>query len=416
MKKKLKMALGKIVTGRLFWDREAEKSLLVEKLYEGAHVLLVAQRRMGKTSLMAEVAESLDERYICLFVDLQKCQSSSDAMVELSLKIQPYKNLWNKTKGMFGNVLTKAADSVESIQLGELGVTLRSGLNQGNWADKGDQLLEILAGAEKPVIILLDEVALMVNNMLKDENHNVTAEGKRQTNEFMSWLCKNSIKHQGKIRIVISGSIGLEPVLHQARLSATINNFVPLELKAWDSKTAAGCIEALSNQYGIRLEDGVPEEMVGKLGCCIPHHVQMFFTHIHDLCVKRKQMVCSIKDVKEVYKNDMLGVRGHVELTHYEERLEKILPKELCALALDMLTEAAVMGYLSDEAISAFRREYPLEGRDIVEVQKEILWVLEHDGYLEATDKGYVFVSKLLRDWWGKRYKNFYTPVLKRGV
>jgi len=416
MKKKLKMALGKVVIGQDFWDREEDKALLINKLDEGAHVLLVAQRRMGKTSLMAEVAESLAERYICLFVDLQKCQNSSDAIVELSLRIKPYTNLWNKTKGVFGNVLTTVAGSVESIQLGELGVTLRSGLNQGNWADKGNQLLEILAETEKPVVILMDEVALMVNNMLKDENHNVTAEGKRQTNEFMSWLRKNSIKHQGKIHIVISGSIGLEPVLHQARLSATINNFVPLELKAWDSKTAAECIEALSNQYGINLEDGVTEEMVEKLGCCIPHHVQMFFTHIHDLCVKRKQMVCLIKDVEEVYKNEMLGVRGHVELTHYEERLEKILPKESCALALDMLTEAAVTGYLSSKAISAFRKEYPLEGRDVVEVQKEILWVLEHDGYLEASDEGYVFVSKLLRDWWINRYKRFYPPVLKRRV
>jgi len=416
MKKKLKMALGKIVTGQDFWDRQADKSLLAERLDEGAHVLLVAQRRMGKTSLMAEVAESLSGRYICLFVDLQKCQSSSDAMVELSLRIKPYKSLWNKTKGVFSNVWTKVADSVESIQLGELGVTLRSDLNQGNWADKGDRLLEILAGAEKPVVILLDEVALMVNNMLKDENHDVTAEGKAQTNEFMSWMRKNSIKHQGKVRFVISGSIGLEPVLHQARLSATVNNFVPLELKAWDSETAVGCIEALANQYGVQLEDGVPEEMVEKLGCCIPHHVQMFFTHVYELCVKRKQMVCSIADVGEVYKNDMLGVRGHVELTHYEERLEKVLPKELCALALDMLTEAAVTGRLSDEAISAFRKEYPLEGRDVVEVQKEILWVLEHDGYLEAADEGYVFVSKLLRDWWTNRYKRFFTPVLKRGV
>ena len=416
MKKKLKMAQGKVVTGQWFWDREKEKELLAQKIDENAHVLLVAQRRMGKTSLLAEVSRLLAERYVCLFADLQKCQSSADAIVELSLQIHAYKSLWEKAKGVFSNVLGRVLSSVESIQIGELGVTLRSGLNLGNWADKGDELLDILAGAEKPVVILLDEVALMINNMLKDENHNVTSEGKAHTNEFMSWLRKNSIKHQGKICIVISGSIGLEPVLHQARLSATINNFVPLELKAWDNPTAVGCIKALAYEYGVQLEDGVPEEMVARLGCCIPHHVQMFFTHVHDLCVKRDQMVCSIADVGEVYKNDMLGVRGHVELTHYEERLEKVLPKELCALALDMLTEAAVIGHLSDEANSAFRKEYPLEGRDVVEVQKEILWVLEHDGYLEGGAKGYVFVSKLLRDWWRNRYKRFFTPVLKRGV
>jgi len=414
--KKLKMGQGKVVTGKWFWNRDKEKELFAQKIDEGAHILLVAQRRMGKTSLMAEMAEILGDRYICLFTDLQKSQNASDVIVELSLQIHPHKNLWEKSKTVFSNVLNRVVDSVESVQIGELSVTLRSGLSRGNWADKGNQLFDILAEAEKPVVLLLDEFALMVINLLKDENNEITAEGKKQTNEFMSWLRKNSIKHQGKMRIVVSGSIGLEPILHQARLSATINNFVPLELKAWDKKTAVECIEALANEYGVHLEDGVPEEMIVKLGCCIPHHVQMFFTHVYDRCIKRGDMRCSIQDVAEVYKSDMLGVRGHVELTHYEERLEKVLPKDLCALALDMLTEAAVTGHLSDEAIKAFQKEYSLDGRDIVEVQKEILWVLQHDGYLEDKPKGYVFVSKYLRDWWRNRYMRFYTPVFKRGT
>ena len=413
---KLKMGQGKVVTGEWFWDREKEKELFVQKIDEEAHILLVAQRRMGKTSLMAEVAELLAERYICLFVDLQKCQSASDAMVELSLKIHPYTGLWERAKGVFSNVLNRVTDSVESVQINELGVTLRSDLTHGNWADKGDQLFDILAGAERPVVLLLDEVALMVNNILKDENHDITAEGKKHTNEFMSWLRKNSIKHQGKIRIVISGSIGLEPILHQAGLSATVNNFVPFELDPWDDKTASDCIKALGNEYGIEFKEGTPEEMVKMLGCSIPHHVQMFFTNVYDRCVKRRDMQCSMPDVAEVYKRGMLGVRGHVELTHYEERLEKVLPKELCALALDMLTEAAVTGYLSDETIAAFQKEYPIEGRDVSKIQKEIIWVLEHDGYLKSGEKGYVFVSKLLKEWWENRYKRFFTPILERGV
>ncbi len=103
--KKLKMGQGKVVTGEWFWDREKEKELFVQKIDDGAHILLVAQRRMGKTSIMAEVAELLAERYICLFVDLQKCQSASDAIVELSLKIHPYAGLCERAKGVFSNFL-----------------------------------------------------------------------------------------------------------------------------------------------------------------------------------------------------------------------------------------------------------------------------------------------------------------------
>jgi len=311
--------------------------------------------------------------------------------------------------------LGKVADSVEKVEAGDLGVTLRAGLTGGNWMTKGDQIFNILAKSEKPVLLMFDEVPIMVNYMLKDDDFRITPERRQQADEFLSWLRKNNIEHQGKVRTIISGSIGLEPILRQARLSATVNHFVPFELKPWDEDTAVACINALANEYGVQLQDGVPKEMVKRLGCCIPHHVQMFFSHIYDRCIRRGAMQCSVVEVGEVYEKEMLGVRGHAELTHYEERLEMILGKESFTFCIDMLTQASVKGCLTKEAISAFQREYALEEMDVVEDQKEIIWVLEHDGYLKQSQEGYIFVSELLRDWWKNRHGTFFIPVLERG-
>jgi hypothetical protein len=96
---------------------------------------------------------------------------------------------------------------------------------------------------------------------------------------------------------VLAGSIGLEPVLQQAGLSATLNTFVPFELKPWDEATAVGCIEALANGHGVALEAGVPQAMVEKLGCCIPHHVQMFFGHVRDYCKRQDETTFSLEEV-----------------------------------------------------------------------------------------------------------------------
>ncbi len=104
--KKLMQANGNWVEGDRFWDRENDIELLIEKLDEGAHILLVAQRRMGKTSLMKEIKRQLNDRYTCLFVDLQKASSAEDAIVEISLALKPYDSLWNKTKDLFSNALT----------------------------------------------------------------------------------------------------------------------------------------------------------------------------------------------------------------------------------------------------------------------------------------------------------------------
>lgn len=416
MSKKLKQSYGNWVTGDRFWDRETDLELFIEKIEEGANILLTAQRRMGKTSLMREAARLLSKRYLCLFIDLQKADNPADAIVELSIALRPYKPLWTKTKEVFVNVLNRLMEVVDKVDVNELSITLRAGLSSGNWAEKGNQLLGIIASSDKPVLLLMDEVPLMVNRMLKGENFLITPERRAVADEFMSWLRKNSLVYQGKVRIVLSGSIGFEPVLNQAGLSATINNFSPFELKPWNEETAITCLEALANEYGLKLEEGTAAAMSRRLGCCIPHHVQMFFTQVYERCRRRKRMEFFADEVNDVYESEMLGIRGHAELTHYEERLKLVLGPEIFPLALEILTETAVSRCLSKETLLALQRFYEFKERTVKDAQEEILRVLEHDGYVKKEPEGYSFVSHLLRDWWEKRYGHFHVPVLERVV
>lgn len=408
---KLKQGHGNWVTGDRFWDRKEDIALFKQRIQQGAHLLLVAQRRMGKTSLMKEAARQLKDDFECVFADFQNAISPQDAVAELSLALRPHKSLWNRGCELFTNVI----DKIEKIGGNDLAVTLRAGLNDGNWSTKGDELFAILAEAEKPVLLLLDEVPILVNRIIKGHDYIITPERRLVAGEFMTWLRKNSLKHQGKVRVVISGSIGFEPVLRQAELSAAINNFVPFELKPWSDAIAIDCLRALAAEYGIKYRDSAEAAMVHRIGCCIPHHVQMFFDHAQTYCVRRKVQELGPEQVEEIYQTEMLSTRGHAELTHYEERLKLILGPRKMDLAVDMITEAAISGCLSGEAIRRLQLDYAFEGEKTTDVQMDILWVLEHDGYLTKTPTGYVFVSSLLRDWWAGRYRAFFTPVLKRG-
>lgn len=407
----LVQAHGNWVTGDRFWDRKEDMAIFERRIREGAHLLLVAQRRMGKTSLMKEVARRLGDEFECVFVDFQDGSSSQDAIAALSLALHSHKSLWNHVRDLFGNILA----NIEKIGPRDLGVTLRAGLTDGNWRSRGDDLFAILAESEKPVLLLLDEVPILVNQIIKGEDYHITAERRRMANEFMSWLRKNSLEHQGKVRIVISGSIGFEPVLHQAGISATINNFTPFELKPWTDDTAVACLRALGREYGLTFRDGAEAEMVRLLGCCIPHHVQMFFTHAEEYCRRRSDMILRGEDAVHVYRAEMLSTRGHAELTHYEDRLKLILGPERMRLALDLLTEAAVSGTLTRAAIRKLQHDYSFPDGATGEIQREILQILEHDGYVMQSSDGYRFVSRLLCDWWKSRYQSFFTPVSERG-
>lgn len=413
--RKLKPAHGNWVDGERFWGRETELALFEEGLREGANYLLVAQRRMGKTSLMRQTARRLANDFLCVFVDFEKAEDAADAITELSVGLHPHKKLWTKATELFGNVL-RSLGKIESVSLSEMTLTMRAGLTTGNWRSKGDELFEILAASEKPVVLLLDEVPILVNRMLKGRELEITEQRRADTDAFMSWLRHNTQRHQGKVRVVLSGSIGLEPVLRQGGLTATLNAFQPFELRPWDDATASGCFEALARGKDIALEDGVPRRIIEQLGCSIPHHIQLFFAHAHTHCRRRGEMKLDLASIDVIYREEMLSVRGHAELTHYEDRLKLILHGEALTLAMEMLTEAAVVGTLTGEAHRAFQSEpYGMPVARLVEVQKEILRVLEHDGYLACGDDGsYRFVSKLVRDWWRARNAFAYVPVLER--
>ena len=75
--KGLKKAGGNWVDGDRFFDREAELEALSERVREGTHTLLTAQRRMGKTSLVRELLRRLaDERKFKPFSSISKAQTT----------------------------------------------------------------------------------------------------------------------------------------------------------------------------------------------------------------------------------------------------------------------------------------------------------------------------------------------------
>ena len=416
MDKKLKLGHGNWVVGDQFWDREREIERFIELIEEGAYILLVAPRRIGKTSLMRETARRINGRYICLQVDLQKFQSPADALVELSVATRPYQNIWVKTLDIFRNVMCMVTGTIESLKIDELTLTLRSGLTSGDWSAKGDRLLSALADSEKPVVIFFDEIAILVNRMLKGNDYKITPERIREVDGFMSWLRENSGWHKGKLRIVLTGSIGIEPVLRQAGLSATLNTFSPFDLRPWDSETAKGCLRALANQYDIKFETGVLERIVELLGCCIPHHVETFFDAIYTNCKLRGRQEVTKDLVQEVYQTRMLGASGHAELSHLEERLKLVLGPETYPLALELLTEAAVVGRLTMDAAIYLSEQYTFENLASKDALREVFGIFEHDGYLQKAGAEFSFVSHLLRDWWKARFEFYYTPVSQRRV
>ncbi len=419
----IRKAGGNWVDGDRFFDREAELEALTERVQDGTHTLLTAQRRMGKTSLVRELLRRLQVqgRFETIFVDLEAADTPADAIAEIAVQSREMRGVWRRLKSWLANLRSKELEiggGVDALGNPELRVKLRAGIDAGSWQLKGDELFTAIAANNRPVVLAIDELPILVNRMLKGHDYEISPERRKAVDEFLSWLRKSGQMDRGRISMILAGSVSLEPMLQQAGLSAHANIFRPFELKPWDDNTATDCLAALANNYGLQLPQPVRQDMCRRLRCRIPHHVQTFFDSVHEHLRRAQRSIATPEDIERVYVGDMLGVRGQVDLEHYESRLRTVLGTSAYRIALEILTEAAVNGgVLHDNAIDRYCEYFRArtEGAEDDPVAIEyILHVLEHDGYLERQADGYRFVSGLLEDWWHARYGQRFVPIEQR--
>ena len=155
--------------------------------------------------------------------------------------------------------------------------------------------------------------------------------------------------------------------------------------------------------------------MCRRLRCCVPHHVQQFFQHLNEHLNRNHSDAATIADVQQVYEHELLSVKGQIDLVHYEDRLRTVLGDAAFTDALSLLTEAAVNGgLLTHETVERYRELSPFSPTEGGISIDDVLYSLEHDGYLERQAAGYGFVSGLLEDWWRARHGQYFTPVNRR--
>ncbi|MCP4753873.1 MAG: ATP-binding protein [Proteobacteria bacterium] len=406
--------VGNVVTGGDFFGREKDIAKFIELLRNGSHVLLVGQRRLGKTSLMLETADRLREEAICLYVDIERCDSSEDMIVKLGKAAHEHRGLLRAAKeGLFG-VLRSIRNSIEEVAVDEnLKIRLREGAAD-NWKSMGDRIFDWLSGIDKPVVIFIDELPVFINRIMRDSAGAITPERKKEADIYLSWLRGACIQYSGRITFVAGGSIGIEPVLEQVGMSDHINNFTAFHLQPWDRKTALDFLDDRGKWNGIRFLEGAKERILDKLGIAIPHFVQKFLQNISWDCIDRNAEACASADIDRIYTNNLLAVQGSMELATYVERLERTLGNEKFRLARELLAEAAITGRLTGQAAMILAKDYYSDNHERVDMIRFLLKTFEHDGYLQQDGSDFVFKNNLLKDYWKKEFSFNYIPSNQR--
>jgi AAA+ ATPase superfamily predicted ATPase len=74
----MKNVVGQAVRGSDFWDRKSELAKIWQAIENGTHPLLVAPRRVGKTSIMYKILDDPKDNYAVVYVNTESSDSENE--------------------------------------------------------------------------------------------------------------------------------------------------------------------------------------------------------------------------------------------------------------------------------------------------------------------------------------------------
>lgn len=389
-----------------FFDREDERRLLWQHLRQ-SHVLLLAPRRVGKTSLLMRLAdEAPDHGHHAVYVSVADARSEDDVTRKLiaALAAHPASDpIWRRLqkgpyKRFFSRLRAKVAAGPLSLELAA---------DEGRWETLAEVTAEAIERLGEPWLVLVDELPIFVLTLMRaDAQAGIAgADGLPRTRNFLNWfrqLRSGPSPSEAPLRWVVAGSIGLDAVVARARLGDTINDLRVFPLGPFAATTADAFLTALGASYGLALDLPTRGRLMQRAGWLIPFYLQILFSRLHDLAAE--QSLTPTPALVDRVVAELLTPAYRAYFDYWRQRLTEELgrPDDQRALAL-LAAVAAAPGGLTKRALDHLLSEHLPEPAARDESLRFLLEVLENDGYLARDGDRFRFRSELLREYWVTR-------------
>ena len=268
--------VGPPVRGDDCYGRDAFVDLVWEKLSFG-HVLLASPRRFGKTSVMYRLMDQPRYNYRLVHCDLEHFLEPADLLTALVVQLSRDDAL-SKIASALSYVPKKAWQgfraNVEEIELHKLKLKLKEQIRP-RWQTSGEELFDAIASIPSTVVFMLDEFAVMIDEMAHLDAH------REDARLLLRWLrhLRQSPRIQN-VRFLVAGSIGIGNVLINLGESASMNDFEHLKLKPFTDPVAAGFLQALSHSHDTPLPPAVRKKVLQLIGTNVPYFLQIMFSEI----------------------------------------------------------------------------------------------------------------------------------------
>jgi hypothetical protein len=386
----LSAIVGRDALAQTVWQILADRS-----------IVLTAERRMGKTYLLHKLqgeAEQQQQEWIqgwyCIFQDLSRASSPLEFVQSIFDQAQIQLSLRRKMAEKTRRFLSRFSElKVGSVQLPKAAMAEWKDILTAIFADLSEQL------PDDRVVFLWDEFPVMLDSIISKEGGEIIA------GEILNLLHTLRAEYP-RIRMILTGSVGLHHVLHKLRQSGynnpvtndmTVLSVPPLAqsfavdfARSLLESKKVSCQDVLSTAEKIAQEvDNIPFYIRGVVER-FQYHPQIYLGTI-DVDKIRQEVQAVLVDADDSW-----------HMAHYLKRIENyygVANSVVVRSMLDIVAEQQ-QPILTKDIIKMLQSasEEPVAEEGI----RDLLKLLEQDHYLskDPIDFKYQFRYSLIRRYW----------------
>jgi hypothetical protein len=350
-------------------------------ILEQQSVILSAERRMGKTSVIKKMQAEATADKLPIYRDLEDVKSPLEFVEKVFKDVENYLTGFNRTAKKTRGLLERLGGAEFSgFKLPEIAGP--------HWkALLTETIADLVENQDRRVILFWDEVPYMLDNI-----------GDAAAMELLDTL--RSIRQMyPAVRMVYTGSIGLHHVLDVLRKAGytndPINDMYVQDVPPLSVKDATNLARKLLEGENIQTPD------IQGTAVFIADELSNIPFYIHHLIVKLKLRGVSgdIPAIQEIILDCLDDPLNPWKMEHYRQRLDSYYDDKQRPYALNLLDILAVAdGALSfDELFGGIKQESETQDK---EMARKVLRLLEQDYYIYKKDSKYLFRYPLIQKYW----------------
>jgi len=404
---------GSPVEGENFFGRN-DIAQHLRQILDHDDILLLGPRRIGKTSLArAVMAITRKDGWKAIEIVVASCIDEKGFLDKLEGELKKAIDsragkLWDGVREKFGAL----GKRIKSLKFGGFGATAEVGLagsDADDWITVGNELLALLGELDDRWLIYVDELPIMLFNIIRQDQTG----GVLRVRRFLDWF-RNDVRAlagAGKVRWLISGSVGLDTLVQEHGMADTINSLNHQNLPPFTDPLACQLIRELATSYKITLDDNAVRQVVDAVSWPQPYYLQIAFQQLRSLIAASP--ATPPQDLIETAIDQIIqpGVGADNDFHHWEKRLDMQLAPPLAALAKALLAQSAARpgGTRAENLLDTVQQRHPGASDDEARALfVRLRDILLRDAYWLADDSSgsgrhYRFALEPLRRWWNRR-------------